>query len=78
MKSTYSVIIQWSDEDKAFIATLPEFDGALTHGSTYEEAARMAEELLESLIESYEADGKALPSPDKFIYEERVRTPVGV
>ena len=27
MKSNYSMLIQWSDEDKIFVVTIPEFVG---------------------------------------------------
>ena len=48
------------------IVTLPEFGGCKTHGATYEEAARMGLEALESLIETCQADGEPLPEPAKF------------
>ena len=54
------------DEDEAFIVTLPEFGGAKTHGATYEEAARMGQDALESLIDTYQADGRELPKPATF------------
>ncbi|MGR3984660.1 MAG: type II toxin-antitoxin system HicB family antitoxin [Gammaproteobacteria bacterium] len=58
MKSHYSVVIQWSDEDVCYIASLPEFGAyAKTHGATYEEAARNARQALELLNEGGE------PSP---------------
>lgn len=67
MNLTYSMLIQWSDEDKLFIVSLPEFGPYChTHGKTYEEAAKMGQEVLESLIESYTAWGKALPEAVKF------------
>jgi len=34
----YSMDIRWSDEDQAFIVTVPELPGCKTHGFTYEEA----------------------------------------
>jgi len=44
----YTVIIQWSDEDQAYVVSLPEWGASCkTHGSTYEEAARNAREVLE-------------------------------
>ena len=36
----YSMIIQWSDEDNAYIVTVPELPGCQTHGETYEEAVQ--------------------------------------
>jgi antitoxin HicB len=60
------MLIQWSDEDEAYIVTLPEFGSCKTHGATYEDAAKNGREVLELLIESGLADGEELPEPDKF------------
>ena len=65
-RSRYSVIIQWSDEDQAYVVTLPEWGGCHTHGATYEEAARNAQEVLELLIADESAD--ELPTPHEFQY----------
>ncbi|HEY4328397.1 MAG TPA: type II toxin-antitoxin system HicB family antitoxin [Phycisphaerae bacterium] len=64
----YSVIIQWSEEDHAFVVTLPEWGGCHTHGATYEEAAKNAREVLEMLIEGEEKFGGELPPPHQFMY----------
>jgi predicted RNase H-like HicB family nuclease len=67
MTCSYSMIIQWSDEDQTFVVSLPEFGPyAKTHGDTYEEAVRMGREALESLIEAYQADGQPLPEAAKY------------
>jgi predicted RNase H-like HicB family nuclease len=72
----YSVIIRWSDEDRIYIAHLPEFgNGAKTHGDTYEEAAKNAHEVLEMLVESYLSSGKPLPKPEKYEDSEKPPTP---
>ena len=64
MKSRYSILIQWSEEDQCYIVSLPEFGKyARTHGDTYEEAVKNAQEVLELLIE----DNNNLPQPN--IYE---------
>jgi len=57
--------IQWSDEDNCYLVHLPEFPEQYwrTHGETYEEAARNGREVLEMLIESYQADKEPLPQP---------------
>jgi predicted RNase H-like HicB family nuclease len=63
MKSPYSILIQWSNDDRKYIASLPEFGPyAHTHGDTYEEALKNGQEVLELLIEDYQARGKALPT----------------
>ncbi|MEH1833096.1 MAG: type II toxin-antitoxin system HicB family antitoxin [Nostoc sp.] len=64
MNSHYTIIIQWSDEDECFVVSLPEWgEFCHTHGETYEEALKNAQEVLEMLIESSLADGQTLPEP---------------
>jgi len=55
--------IHWSNEDQAFVVSLPEFPVCQTHGATYEDAAKNGREVLELLIETYRAEGRALPEP---------------
>ncbi|RUT09819.1 hypothetical protein DSM106972_003140 [Dulcicalothrix desertica PCC 7102] len=64
MNSQYSIVIQWSMEDNKYIVSLPEFGPyAHTHGDTYASALKNAEEVLELLIEDYQAQEKPLPQP---------------
>ena len=45
----YSMVIEWSDEDDAYIVSLPEWgDLVHTHGETYAEAVARGKELLEA------------------------------
>jgi predicted RNase H-like HicB family nuclease len=59
----YSMVIEWSDEDQAFIVSIPEFPGSHTHGDTYEEAVKQGQDLIDSLIMWTLQDGKPLPQP---------------
>jgi len=60
----YSILIQWSETDHAYVASLPEWGQyARTHGETYEEALENAREVLEDLVYGYEQTGKLLPEP---------------
>ncbi len=59
----YSMLINYSKDDEAFVVTLPEFGDRKTHGDTYEEAVKSAEAVLELLVEAYSAEGKELPQP---------------
>ena len=62
MNTNYTVIIQWSEEDNCFIASLPEWgEFCHTHGDTYSDALHNAEEVLQLLIESTIEEGEALP-----------------
>ena len=60
------MVIRWSEDDKTFIVMLPEFEDALTHGDTYEEAVHQGKTLIESFILWYRQDGKPLPTPLQF------------
>jgi predicted RNase H-like HicB family nuclease len=63
----YSMVIKWSDEDKVYVVSLPEFGKySKTHGDTYEDAAKNGQEVLELLIETYQAEGRPLPAPSLF------------
>jgi predicted RNase H-like HicB family nuclease len=63
----YSMLIQWSDEDQAYLVTLPEWAervlGPVTHGDTYEEAVQRGHEALDALVASARKHGEALPQP---------------
>lgn len=65
----YTIVIQWSEEDGCFVVSLPEFENVMqpvTHGDTYVEALQNAEEVLELLVESAQANGESLPEPGTF------------
>jgi predicted RNase H-like HicB family nuclease len=66
----YTVIIQWSDEDQAYVVSLPEWGPyCKTHGETYEEAARNAREVLELLMEDSDHPRvRPHPAPKLFHY----------
>jgi predicted RNase H-like HicB family nuclease len=62
----YTIVIQWSDENQCYVVFLPEFEDVMqpcTHGDTYEEALKNAQEVLELLIESSLEEGEPLPQP---------------
>ena len=71
MKSTYSLVIEWSDEDQAYVVLLPEWQGRVyqpvTDGATYEEAARKGQAVLATLIEQATQHGESLPEPHAFV-----------
>lgn len=56
----YALIIEWSDEDRVYIATCPELPGCRTHGDSRAEALARGEEII--------ADDKgwAVPAPRIF------------
>ena len=63
----YSMLIEWSEEDQAYLVTLPEWADRVimpaTHGSTYSEAVQHGQEVLEMFVNSAIRDGEPLPLP---------------
>jgi len=68
MTRHYSMLIQWSEEDEAYVVSFPEFPSSHTHGTTYEEAARNGREVLDLLVQTYSNEGRPLPQAASFIY----------
>jgi predicted RNase H-like HicB family nuclease len=67
MKTRYTITIQWSEEDQCYVVSLPEWgEYCHTHGDTYEEALKNAQEVLELLIESALNNNENLPKPNIF------------
>lgn len=71
-KLHYSMLIQWSDEDQAYIVRLPDWEradrvlGPVTHGDTYAEALQHGLEALDALIASAHKHQEILPEPQVF------------
>jgi len=63
----YSMLIEWSEEDQAYLVTLPEWAAQVympaTHGDTYDEAVKNGREVLEMLINDAKKNGEPLPLP---------------
>ncbi len=66
----YEIIIYWSEEDKAFIAEVPELPGCMADGRTYQEAVQNAEVIIREWIETAWELGRSIPAPKgRFIPE---------
>ncbi len=59
----YEVIIYWSQEDKAFIAEVPELPGCAADGATYQEAISNVEIIIQEWIETAKEMGRPIPEP---------------
>ena len=59
----YEVIIYWSDEDRAFIAEVPELPGCAADGSTYAKALSNVQGIIEEWIETAKELGRPIPEP---------------
>ncbi len=63
MKSHYSMMIFWSQEDNCYVVHLPDFpfQDIHTHGNTYEEAAKHGQQVIESYLQLYQENNQPLP-----------------
>ncbi|HEV7644266.1 MAG TPA: type II toxin-antitoxin system HicB family antitoxin [Pyrinomonadaceae bacterium] len=61
--SKYEIIIYWSNEDKAFIAEVPELAGCMADGSTHQEALANAEIVIQEWLETAKELGREIPEP---------------
>ena len=74
----YSVTIAWSDRDKAFVASVPEFPNLYAFGATKAEALAQEEDALAAYAELHKEKGVPLPMPEKrpaFSGQLRLRMP---
>jgi predicted RNase H-like HicB family nuclease len=63
METRYEIIIFWSDEDRAFVADVPELPGCMAHGQSRIDALRNAEDAAELWLEAAQETGRAVPQP---------------
>ena len=59
----YEMIIYWSDDDRAFIAEVPELPGCAADGRTYKETVASAEIAIREWIETAHDLGRPVPKP---------------
>ncbi len=60
----YRIVVEWSDEDQAFIARVPALPGCLAHGTTAEKATHEAEVAAGLILDVIEEDGRTPPPVD--------------
>lgn len=70
MDSHYSVEIGWSDEDRAFIARVPELPGCMADGDTYEGALSAVQTVIAQWLETAHELGRAIPKPRSLSLEK--------
>ena len=59
----YEVIIYWSQEDNAYIADVPELPGCMANGTTYEEALKNVQVIIDEWIETAKSLKRDIPVP---------------
>ena len=69
MKHKYEIIIYWSADDNAFIAETPELAGCKADGSSYADAVRNIEVVIDEWIETAKIMKREIPLPKgKLVY----------
>jgi len=63
----YRINLSWSDDDQAWIASVPELPGCLSDGVTPEEAIDQAQVIIREWIETAQLLGRPIPQPQPFI-----------
>lgn len=59
----YEIIIYWSDDDRAFVAEVPELPGCMAHGKTQEIALVNAKDAIQLWINTAKEFGDPVPEP---------------
>ncbi len=59
----YEVILYWSEEDRAYLAEVPELPGCMADGATYHEALSNVEIMIREWIETAPELGRPVPEP---------------
>ncbi|MDH5721191.1 MAG: type II toxin-antitoxin system HicB family antitoxin [Spirochaetia bacterium] len=59
----YEIIIYFSNEDKAFIAEVPELAGCMAHGATNEEALKNINDAIDLWLKTAKEFGDPIPQP---------------
>jgi len=62
-KWKYEIIIYWSDEDKAYIAEVPELPGCAADGPTYKQALANVEVVIQEWIDTAKELNRPIPQP---------------
>lgn len=59
----YEIIIYWSNEDKIFVAEVPDLKGCMAHGKTQTEAVKNINQAIELWLETANEFGDEIPLP---------------
>ena len=59
----YKLEINWNPNDEAYVVSVPELPGCVTHGDTLDEAFQKAKEAIAGYIESLQKRRLPIPKP---------------
>lgn len=59
----YEIILYWSEDDRAFVAEVPQLPGCMAHGSSQAEALSNVNAAIDLWIETAKEFGDPIPQP---------------
>ena len=59
----YEIILYWSNEDKVFVAEVPELPGCMAHAKTTEKELKNVNQAIELWIDTAKEFGDNIPEP---------------
>ncbi len=59
----YALVVEWSDEDRKYVATAPDVFGCRAHGATRAEAVEAGETALALMLAVRDRNGVPAPDP---------------
>lgn len=59
----YEIVIYWDNDDKIFVAEVPDLAGCMAHGKTQIEAVQNVSEAIELWLETAREFGDKIPEP---------------
>ena len=59
----YEIILYWSNEDRTFVAEVPELPGCMAHGDNQEDALRNVNAATQLWIDTAHEFGDPVPQP---------------
>ena len=62
-KWKYEIILYWSEEDRAYIAEVPELPGCAADGPSYRQALNNVEAIIREWIETAKELKRPIPEP---------------
>ncbi len=63
MTNKYEIVIYWSDEDRSFVAEVPELPGCMAHGDTYDSALANVKDAMNLWIDTAKEFDDPIPDP---------------
>jgi predicted RNase H-like HicB family nuclease len=70
MNTKYEILLYWSNDDKSFLAEVPELPGCMAHGDTQESALKNIQDAIDLWIDTAHETGVNVPQAKcrKLIY----------